>query len=143
VAKKGKKLLREVDFKIGKGKYPAISLLRHLGIDRIIVKNNNGIVEVRAEGHTRFEFSDKKTGPYTCDFWLANPLREVLLKDYIEARFWGQFGWGALFSHQNNVALKKEVNLEIKRLTEEFEENASNRLNGIVKKFKTKKTRCS
>lgn len=137
--KRRSRLVKEINFKMKKGQSLVVSLWPHLGIERIIIENRKRAVEVRAEGRSRFEFSDKKdkkASPGTCDFFLSNPSSNVLLKDYLASRFWGQFTWGALDAYQKNKRLKKAVNEEIRKLVEQFEERASKRLKGIVKRFK-------
>ena len=136
---KKKRLVKSVEFSFGKGKSLVVSLLSNSGLDRIIIENEHGIVRVKATGHSRFQFEDKKQGPNMCDFWLGNPPVTVTLSDYLEGRFWGQFNWGELFRYQKNTKLKKALTAEIKKLVDEFEANAARRLNGILNKQKIKK----
>ena len=136
---KRKHLASEAEFSIGKGKSLVISLSSSVGLDRIIVKNENGSLSVRARGHSSFEFSDKKQEPGGCDFWLANPSTTPALKEYLEGRFWGQLTWGELFRRQNNTELKRALKAEIQKLVDDFADEAAQRLNSILKKQKNKK----
>ncbi len=131
-----KRLVREIDFKIPRGKSLVISVNSDIGIDRVIVENKGGTVSVYADGHSRFEFSDKKIKAGACDFWLGNPRWKRLLEDYLDGRFWGQFGWGKLFSFRGDKRFKAAIRLEIKKLVEELEHNAARRLNRIVRNKK-------
>lgn len=133
--KRKKRLVKEVEFKLGKGKTLVISYtLCGPGLDRVIVENKEGIVAVRAEGRSRFEFSDDKISPYACDFWLANPKSDLLIADILLAKFWGQFNFGQLRVLVRNKKLNGALNREAKKLVQEFEERASARLNRLVKK---------
>ena len=136
--KKRKRLVRSVKFSIGKGKSLVISLSSEIGLDRVIVENEGGVTRVTADGHSGFEFSDKKQEPGMCDFWLGNPSITATFKDYLEGRFWGQFNWGELFRYQKNAKLRRELRSEIQKLADEFESNAERRLNGILKRVKNK-----
>lgn len=135
-----KRFVKEVEFKIKDGQSLVVSLgMPLLGLDRIIVENNNGVVEIKAEGRSRFEFSNQKIHPGTCDFWLANPTSAILLPDYLYSCFWNQFNWGELFRHKNNKILDKELKKEIRKLVLEFESKAANELNEIFEKIKNAK----
>lgn len=135
--KRQKRLVKEIEFKICKGKSLVVSMgFPSIGLDRIIIENNQGVVEVKAQGRSRFEFSDKKIGPHACDFWLSNPPKNILLEDYIISQFWGQFTWGDLAKFQSSRVFKKSINVAIKELIAEFESKAVGRLNGIVEQFR-------
>ena len=130
-----RRFVKEIEFKVRKNRSLIISLgMPSVGLDRIIIENKNGTVEVRAEGHSRFEFSDEKIDPGFCDFWLSNPSTKILLEDYLLGCFWGQFNWGELFKYQNNKALKRRLAEEVKKLTHEFEANAAEKLNRLVRR---------
>ena len=137
--KKSKRFVKSAEFSFGKGKSLVVSLFSNCGLDRIIIENEHGIVHVKATGHSRFEFEDKKQEPNMCDFWLGNPSMTIALFDYLEGRFWGQFNWGELFRYQKNPKLKRVLTTEIKKLVDEFENNAARRLNVILKEQKIKK----
>lgn len=138
-----KHFVKEIEFKIKEGKSLIVSMgMPILGIDRIIVENNKGIVDIKAEGRSRFEFSNQKIHFGACDFWLANPPGTVLLHDYLYSCFWSQFNWGELFRYKKNKILEKELKKEIRKLVREFESKTSKRLNevfGIIKNSKSYK----
>ena len=132
--------MKEIEFKIKRSESLVISLgMPLIGLDRIIVENNKGITEVKAEGRSRFEFSDSKIHPEACDFWLANPPNCILLSDYLYSSFWGQFNWGELFRYGKNKVLKKRLKKEIERLVREFESMAAKQLNEVFEKLKNEK----
>lgn len=132
------RLVKEIEFEIPKNK-DLVILLNSLtaGIDRVIVENKNGVVKISANGHSRFEFSDKKAESGHCDFYLGNPSTHILLEDYLASKFWGQFNFGELFAYQANKALNRAIKQEIKKLIGKFESKAASRLNGLVKTLKT------
>ncbi|MDD5289929.1 MAG: hypothetical protein PHT40_01850 [Patescibacteria group bacterium] len=135
MAKKNR-LTQHTDFSVGPGKSLIISLSSIIGLNRIVIQNKKGVIFVRAYGHSRFEFrnkKDKKLGPGACDFWLANPSTSVALQDYLEGRFWRQFNLGELFRYQKNAKLIKKLKKEIQKLVDEFENQAAEKLNGILK----------
>ena len=134
--KKKKRLVKSAEFSFGKGKSLVVYLSSNIGLDRIIVENKNGVVCVRAEGHSRFEFDDKKREPNTCEFWLGNPPITVALKDYLYERFWGQLNWGELFRYQDDTKLKRALKAKIQKLVNEFESKAAQQLKDILKKQK-------
>ena len=136
---KRKRLVEDAEFKVDRGKCLIICLFSNLGLDRIIIENKKGVIHVRAAGHSRFEFSDKKQGPGACDFWLGNPSASVTLENYLIVKFWGQFNWSELFDYQEDPKLKRAIKKKIKKLVDEFEEKAAKQLNGIVKKMKKNK----
>ncbi|MEX1064243.1 MAG: Ada metal-binding domain-containing protein [Candidatus Paceibacterota bacterium] len=128
-----KRLVKEIRFKMRNGQSLVIFLgLPVAGLERVIIENNNGVVEVSADSHSRFEFSDKKIDSNTCDFYLTNPTWNTALTDYLLSCFWSQFGWGDLARYQNDPALVRAVRKEIRKLVEEFEPMAAERLNKIV-----------
>ena len=131
--KKRKRLVKSVEFSLDEGRSLVISLSSSVGLDRIVIENKNGVLRARAEGHSRFEFSDKKGKPGACDFWLANPQTATALEDYLEGSFWSQFNWDELFRHRKNIRLRKALKAEIRRLVHAFEGKAAERLNGILK----------
>lgn len=137
--KKRKHLVESAEFSFGEGKSLIVCLSSDIGLDRIVIENKNGVVYVRAKGHSRFEFDDKKHGPDICDFLLANPSINTTLKDYLDGRFWGQFNWDDVSRYQENTKLKKALKAEIQKLADEFENKAAKRLNSILKKQKKKR----
>ena len=128
------RLVKSAEFSMGEGKSLVIALSSDIGLDRIIIENKDGATQVRAEGHSRFEFDDTKQRPNQCDFLLRNPSRIETFEDYLDGKFWGQFAWDGLFKYQNNARLKRALKAEIKKLACEFERKAARRLNGIFKK---------
>lgn len=132
------RLVDMVEFKVGKKKYLVINVNSNVGIDRVVVENKDGIMHVRATGHSHFEFSVGKTDPGKCDFWLANRSWTKTLEDYLDGRFWGQFTFGKLADYKKNQKLKKLIRVEIQKLADEFETKAARRLNGIVKRLEKK-----
>jgi len=132
------RLLKEVKFELKEGQYLVANYtLLGAGLGRIIVENKNGAVKVSAEtgpSGSRFEFGEGKTNPNQCDFWLANAKPDVLLKDIIRTKFWGQFSFGELFRYQKDQKLSRKINREITKLVAEFEEKAAIHLNALLKK---------
>ena len=133
------RMVRSANFSVGKGKSLIIGLSSSFGLYRIVLENENGVVKVRAEGASKFEFRNKPRGRGECDFWLGNPPHDTVLQDYLDRKFWNQFNWGELVKYHENAKLKRALKAEIKKLVEEFDGKAARRLNSILKKHKQTK----
>jgi hypothetical protein len=136
-----KRFLKEVEFKIGRGKSLVVllGLPAAIGLDRVVIENIKGVVWVRATGHERFKFQDGAEGPGMCEYLLANPDTKMLLEDYLLSRFWGQFNWGELFAYLKNRKLNKKIKEKIRKLVNEWEKKAARELNNILKIHKNKR----
>lgn len=129
------KLVTEAEFELPADKCLIIATGSALGLERVVITNEKGVVRVQASGHSKFEFSDEKHGPNACDFWITNRKWIHTLEDYLDARFWGQFTFGKLASNFRNRKMKSAIRKEIKKLAAEFEASAVRRLNAIEKKL--------
>lgn len=129
------KLVTEVEFELPVGKCLIVATGSDLGLERVIIKNEKGVVKVQAHGHSRFEFGAEKFGPNACDFWITNRKWIHTLEDYLDHRFWGQFTWGGLVANLHNRKMKSAVREEVKKLAKEFEASAARRLSAIEKKL--------
>ena len=133
------RMVRSANFSVGKGKSLIIGLSSSFGLYRIVLENENGVVKVRAEGASRFEFRNKPRGRGECDFWLGNPPHDTALQDYLGRKFWDQFTWGDLIRYHRLPGFRREIRTAIKKLVEEFDSKAARRLNSILKKHRQTK----
>lgn len=136
--KRRKRLVEEIEFKLKNNQSLIIKycFLPDAGLERVVIKNNDGIVHVRAHGRSRFEFHKGKDYPTECDFLLVNPREELLIEDIICSKFWSQFTWGELLKYVKNRKFNKILNRKIKELVQEFETKAATQLNELFKQYK-------
>jgi len=121
--------VENAEFTMGKEKSLVVLVNSSVGIDRICIENErSGRVRVRATGHSRFTFTQGRTEPGTCDFFLGNPRWRRELVDYLDQRFFGQFTFGDLAKRHHDRAFKVALRHEIEALASEFESLAVRRL---------------
>lgn len=123
-----------VEFRLERGQTLAINLDSDVGIDRVMVRfDKDRQVGVIATGHADFEFETKRKGApdNLVDFVLRNPDLKGSLIEYIQQKFWSQFGWGDIISLHENKKAVRAINRKIKKLVDDFEGKAAEELNGM------------